>query len=88
MLPKSSFENFTMPIGRTVSETYRKKNRQSSPMKDSDIEAKNRGRVSFSRESVSDMNKRLREIRTSHYRRYSQKMNDVKGNNSEKDSQD
>jgi hypothetical protein len=60
MLPKSNFEKFIIPIGRTPSETYPKNHQTNTPAKDTDFDLKNRARVSFSRENLSGMNKRLR----------------------------
>lgn len=66
MLPKSTFDNFVSPLAKTRSEAYTR-----HPQQDTGKLFRTRG--TFSREHASEMNKKLRDIRTSHRRRQSHK---------------
>lgn len=66
MLPKSVFDNFLLPFPKTRSQSHSKVGSNQGLGEDGTSQ---RRKVPFSREHVEEINRKLRNIRTSNYRR-------------------
>ena len=77
MLPKSNFEQVIMPFNHSSAEASRKSRKFSgSPLKSRELstaEKKGKSRQIYSKEDLTSMNKKFRDIRTSQYKRNTQK---------------